>query len=231
MRILIVDTETTDKDEPEVIELAWQELDSNFNRIDSDFLQRYQPKGAIKFGAMATHHILPEELVGCPPSDTAALPSDTTYIIGHNVDFDWKALGQPPVKRICTLALAKRLWPHCDSYSLGALTYFFAAAEDEKSVTKQALKLARAVLKEAHSAGADVGICNLLLKRILKEVGPHSAEALWLLSEASKIPQVMGFGKYKGKPIKEVPKDYVRWYRNQSDPDIYYLQAFKDAGL
>ena len=51
------------------------------------------------------------DLIDCDPSYTVKLPPDAEYIIGHNVDFDWKALGQPNVKRICTQALARHGCP------------------------------------------------------------------------------------------------------------------------
>jgi exodeoxyribonuclease X len=41
----------------------------------------------------------------------------------------------------------------------------------------------------------------------------------------------MGFGKYKGTPIKDIDSGYVSWYRRQADTDPYYLKAFKMAGF
>jgi hypothetical protein len=48
------------------------------------------------------------------------LPADATYLIGHNIDFDWGAIGQPDIKRICTLALSRKVWPTLDSHSQSA---------------------------------------------------------------------------------------------------------------
>ena len=45
------------------------------------------------------------------------------YIIGHNVDFDWRMLSQPKVRRICTLALCRSLWPLADTHTLAAMIY------------------------------------------------------------------------------------------------------------
>jgi uncharacterized protein (DUF3820 family) len=40
----------------------------------------------------------------------------------------------------------------------------------------------------------------------------------------------MTFGKHKGKPIAEVDKGWVAWYRKQDDTDPYLLMAFTNAG-
>jgi exodeoxyribonuclease X len=36
----------------------------------------------------------------------------------------------------------------------------------------------------------------------------------------------MTFGKHKGTPLAEVPKDYVRWLLDQPNVDTYLRQAF-----
>lgn len=74
-------------------------------------MQRYNPGKPITFGALATHHIMDEELVDCPLASSFTLPGHVDYIIGRNVDFDWEVIGKPEIKHICTLALAHKLWP------------------------------------------------------------------------------------------------------------------------
>jgi exodeoxyribonuclease X len=100
---IIVDTETTDIKDPEVIEMAWVEIaDVSFERVENIDCDRFKPTKPITLGAIATHHILPSDLTYCQPFDLAYLPK-STYLIGHNIDFDWTALGKPPGKRICTI--------------------------------------------------------------------------------------------------------------------------------
>jgi exodeoxyribonuclease X len=125
----IIDTETTGIIDPEVIEFAYMPLEGGHVTQ-----QRYRPSKPITFGAMATHHICHEDLMDCEPSSQCRLPDEATHIIGHNVDFDWAALGKPAgVKRICTLAIARACWPACDSHRLGALMYMIQgpAARDQ----------------------------------------------------------------------------------------------------
>jgi exodeoxyribonuclease X len=51
-------------------------------------------------------------------------------------------------------------------------------------------------------------------------------EALWEASENARLPTHMTFGKHKGLPLSEVPKDYVRWLLDQANVDPYLRQAF-----
>ncbi len=224
MTCYIIDTETTGLDNPQVIELGWLPIDlpDCLGRTDELIVQRFRPSKEIELGALATHHIQLHELAGCPGYDTAKLPDDAEYIVGHNVDFDWKVLGQPNVRRICTQAFARQLWPELDSYKLGALSYYFWP------------KLAKGWSKTAHGVMGDIQVCAQLLFNILKELGKRnikvdSFDTLWQLCEHARIPKVMTFGKHKGVAIHLVPKSYVSWYLRQEDPDPYLVRAFNDA--
>lgn len=226
MSALILDTETTTIDEPEVIELAFERYDT-FDQLASgapvDTLAcRFTPLKPPAFGAMAVHHILPEDLIGLPPSEGALsyCPSHVDYWIGHNIDFDWKALGCPPVNRICTLAMARHLWPECDAHNLSTITYFLFGAT----------AATRLKLRNAHSAMEDVSLCSFILQRCIEASGAQSFEELYRFSERARIPSVMTFGKHRGEPVASVPYGYVKWYRAQPDPDPYLLKAFAMAG-
>lgn len=215
---IILDTETTDVESPQVIELAWKGIrDVTFDEAGVSGHQRYKPTKHITWGAMAVHHILPGDVQDCPVHSEAKLPLDVDYIIGHNVDFDWKALGSPAVKRICTLALARKVWPDLDSHTQSALIYFLCGANPTT----------RDALRNAHSAGADIDFCHTILLAIIKTLGITSVEALWCASEAARIPIKMPFGKHKGELIANVPSQYRGWYSRLPDADPYILEAFR----
>ena len=111
---IIFDTEATGIKEPALIEAAWIEVDSLETLVLSNpFEQRYNPGKPITLGALATHHIMDEELADCPPASSFTLPGHVDYIIGHNVDFDWEVIGKPEVKRICALAPVVKKPPPC----------------------------------------------------------------------------------------------------------------------
>lgn len=222
----VVDTETTGQVEPEVIEFAYADVVARPGprfEIDKTACARFKPSKPIELGALATHHILPGELADCPPAPASFdLPR---YIIGHNVDYDWQAMGSPAdVKRICTLALAREAWPDLDSYKLGALTYHLHPHAE-----------ARALLKDAHSAAVDISLCFHVFQAALlvipTETPVMSWGDVWRISEAARVPKTMPFGKHQGKRIADVPRDYVDWYRRQAETDSYLIQAFKNVGL
>ncbi len=85
MKAIILDTETTGFADPVAVEVAWAAVDNPANPFfgPATFNQRFNPGKPIEFGAMATHHIVPEDLVGCPPSDSFALPEGVEYLVGH----------------------------------------------------------------------------------------------------------------------------------------------------
>lgn len=229
MSAYIIDTETTGAEPPdnEVIELAIIKPESRFpggqqqtrgivEPYEAIFYGRFKPRGRILFSAMAVHHILPQELLGESPAilAKAQLPTDLQYMIGHNVDYDWEALGQPPCKRICTLAISRRIWPGNDGHGLSCLAYHLG----------QDLVAVRELLKSAHGAAIDCELTFGLLRAELEQpplAHISSWEELWQFSEDARIPQTWTFGKFEGHPIGFADKGYLFWCLRQPDMDPY----------
>lgn len=222
MSAAIIDTETNDRDNAEVIELAWLEIDfGNPTTISAKrtgnalamltnepVCFRFQPVRPVTLGAMATHHITTEMLQGEDPSSMAEIPP-FEFITGHNIDFDAKALGiMDGPKRIDTCALARAIWPELDCYSQSALLYHLDRAN------------ARERLQKAHSAAADVLICKTILDHEIAATGVQSWEELWQHSEIARVPVRMAFGKHRGVLIKDLDPGYKRWLLNATDPPI-----------
>lgn len=217
MPAFILDTETTGLDEPQPVEVAWLRCEGPEKfLVQEATCTRYRPSKPIALGALATHHIMDEDLADCTPHTELWVPGDMEYLIGHNVDFDWVAIGRPEVKRIDTCALARKLWPRLDSHAQGALLYHL----DRRG--------ARDYLKKAHNALVDAWNCARLLQHILPAVGsPSTWHALWQISEDARIPELMPYGKHKGLPIAEVPSDYKAWLLRQPDVDQYLQIALR----
>lgn len=218
----IVDCETTGLIAPiQPIEMAWIELTEGYSAYDN-FLRRYRPDKPIELGALATSHIMDEDLQDELPHTEAVfdLPKDMSYMIGHNIDYDWRVLGSTDVKRICTKALSQHLWPGLDSYSQSALIYYHYR------------DVATEMLKEAHNALDDVENNFHLLTKIIQEVGEISFEVLWELSELARVPKTVSFGKFKGQPYTALDSGYVQWWLTKSDtpPDEYQMKALRAAG-
>lgn len=218
MRAIILDTETTGHEPPEVIQLAisdYEELDNT--RIDEFW---YTPSKPPTFGAMAVHKLTPKIIAAgeFPPSSTCRLPSGITHIIGHNVDYDWKALGCPPVKRICTMAIIRKLEPLLDSHTLGAIMFHITPEAEWEDLCND--------LREAHNAVSDVLFVACFLQWLVDQRPElRDPEKLWQFSEECRIPDIIAFGKHKGSHIRDLPYGYVQWMRRQPDMDEYVMKA------
>jgi exodeoxyribonuclease X len=101
--------------------------------------------------------------VVCPPYTDFRLPAGIEYLVGYNVDYDWHVVGEPPLRRICVLALSRHFFPGLDSYSQAAVLYHLARHR------------ARELLKNAHSAMADVQNWLIILQRILVRMKPEES--------------------------------------------------------
>jgi exodeoxyribonuclease X len=217
--VLIFDTETTDATNPHLIEAAYIVLSDEKPldlRVSSTYEQRFNPGVKSSLGALATHNILDSELTDCPTPDTFTLPDDTTFIIGHNIDFDWKVIGEPDVKRIDTLCLVRNVLPNLDSHKLGACLYHFMGDDAKPLVTG------------AHGALNDCEMVRHLLRYIVPyyriEGEFFDWAAMWAASEFARVPSIMAFGKHKGTSIKDLPADYVKWLKG-TDIDPYLRKA------
>ncbi len=217
LNAIIVDTETTGFTEPVPVEIAWIGIDQPRDMTPcASFEQRYNPGKPIEFGAMATHRIIDADVADKPSIDTFDLPPTVQYIIGHNIDYDWTAMGRPEVKRICTLALSRRLYPDAASHTLTAMLFQFL---DQES--------ARDLLDGAHGAKHDVYLTTLLFSHLLTYFPKiNTWNRLWEASERARIPLKMPLGKHRGTLIADLPRDYVEWcLKNMQEMDPYLRKA------
>ena len=224
MNALILDTETHDLN-GYPIEIAYIPC-SFYNgqlRLDRDnlFDEYYSCPAPISFGAMAVHHIIESDIARKPSYETFRLPENTTYLIGHNIDYDIQAIklcdSLISVKGICTLALARMVWPDAPSHTLGALYYMLAGGNEQT----------RRDLRNAHNAAADIMFTALILRHIVEKLGIKDMQSLYLFSEQARIPQKLTFGKWNGTPIKDVPADYKAWLLKQDNLDPYLRKALE----
>lgn len=190
-------------------------------KVDKEglFDQLFSVGESICYSAMAVHHVIESDLVGMPPCDTFAMPY-VEYVIGHNIKYDLDALARTgadvsKVKPICTLALAKSLWPDAPAHTISTLSYFLS---NDHARTRE-------LLKNAHNAKADILLTARILQHIVKKLGAQSMEELHQHSEKAKIPTFISFGKYKGTALENLPADYVTWLLRQDNLDPYLKDA------
>lgn len=238
MRVYIADTECTgiDPDADQVIELAVMDLPDTVEaflkaKIEDLPMEHcyFGHTAPMKFGALNTHHINPDRLKGLKPFG-GQLANPGGYMIGHNADFDSGFLGCAGAKRICTLALARNLWPDIDSHSQGAVLYYIAYQ------TGKGYQWATDLLKNAHAADADVMNCARILKYAIMTIERRTGqkldwEGLYKYSLEARIPKIMTFGKFAGQPVEEVEPSWAQWYAGTDKPDPFVMSALRQAGV
>ena len=221
MSTLILDTETHDLN-GYPIEIAYAPcsfeqgvLVINQGEVFDEYFSCPEP---IALGALATHHILEADIAEKPSFDTFRMPQGVQYLIGHNIDYDIKAVQkcQPDftVKGICTLALCRMVWPELP-HTLSAMYYH--VMDD--------LELARKHLRHAHNAKADIYFTGVILKTLVEQLGIKDMNSLFIMSETARIPKYITFGKHKGTAIKDLDSGYVSWLLKQPDLDPYLRKA------
>ncbi|MBP6113287.1 MAG: DUF3820 family protein [Acinetobacter sp.] len=226
MQAIILDTEThTLNGLP--IEIAYAPIEIEAGKLSLDrskmFDQLYSiGDEKISFAAMAVHHILEADIVDQPNFGTFTLPTETVYIIGHNIDYDIRAIqtcgvDTQHIKAICTLALARLVWPDAEAHNISALIYMISKGSEK----------AREMLKGAHRADADIILTANILMHIVHKLNIQTIEALFEASEDARIPRSINFGKHRGTAIVDLPSDYVQWLMRQEDLDPYLRKALE----
>lgn len=226
MQAIILDTEThTLNGLP--IEIAYAPIEIQAGKLTLDRSQMFDQLYSIgdekiSFAAMAVHHILETDIATQPNFSSFSLPHETTYIIGHNVDYDIRAIQScgvdtAHIKAICTLALARVVWPEAEAHNLSALIYMISQGSEK----------AREMLKGAHRADADIILTANVLLHIVYKLNIQNIEELFLASEDARIPRSISFGKHRGTLIVDLPSDYVQWLLRQEDLDPYLRKALE----
>ncbi len=209
MNLLFLDTETTDIENPRLVQLAYK------NATTGDIINVYfRPPVPISYGSMATHHITQEMVAdkpvfeGSPERERLLQLAQESIIVAHNAEFDIATLANEGVgvlRSIDTEQVARHII-ESDRYGLQYLRY--------------ALDLN--VQAQAHDALGDVLVLEALFKYLTGVIRDKYSltldeeviQKMIELSEAPVLQSVFLFGKYKGKTFVEVmeqDKQYLEW--------------------
>lgn len=222
-KILYFDTETTDIQSKDIVQLAIIKED------DTTLNMYFKPQQKISFSAMAVHHLTPEFLEDFQPFEEAVLPDDfkdneyegkslieyleylsEEYIwVAHNVAFDREVLEKKGIKipkGICTFKLARNMFTEeerdLESYSLQYLRYYLGLYKSEDTEHNT-----------AHDALSDVYFVRDLFKYIQKNSKLSIENMLQISKEPVHIRNI-NFGKYAGYTLKDIARedrDYLEW--------------------
>ncbi len=221
---LYFDTETTDVQAKDLVQLAFVTDDPN---IQMNIFVK--PKIKMSFGAMSIHNITPEMLENEHYFENTPLPKENIdpeytgddlidylkflaqkYIwIAHNVEFDLEVMKKKGIEipnNICTLKVSRNALTEgnrdLESYRLQFLRYYLGLykTEDQSHTT-------------AHDALSDVYFLRDLFQYLLNNT-KLSAEQMILISKQPQIIRELRFGKYAGKTLEEIvgmDRDYLHW--------------------
>jgi len=200
----VIDTETTSF-EGGCVELASVDIiDGVICNPMSDFVR---PTEAISFEAMAIHHITEAMVANAPPiEDVIEKYLGADIYVAHNVAFDRQKLPMITAPWVCTLKLARKLYPegkHGNQY----LRYWLG------------LDVAVPEGLHAHRALYDCYVTAAILLRMNKEARWTIAQMREITTQPSLL-HAMPFGKHKGKTFIDIATDdpgYFRWLLGQSD--------------
>lgn len=217
-QFVCIDCETTglDPKQDRIIEVAACRFSVSelFGQIDS----LIDPQCPIPESSIAIHHIT-QDMVSGKPKIENALPELLQFIgkhiiVGHGVGFDIEIIassadraGIPCVLRqnpfLDTLRMA-RLYGDSPTNSLEQLRRHFNIDNEG-----------------AHRALSDV-VVNMEVFRFLAK-RYRSSEHIFEVLSRPILMKNMPLGKHKGRPLRELPLDYLRWAANKDfDQDLLF---------
>ncbi|TNV22869.1 exodeoxyribonuclease X [Buttiauxella sp. B2] len=217
----IIDTETCGL-QGGVVEVASVDIENG--KIVNPMSDLVRPDRPISHQAMAIHKIT-EAMVANKPWIEDVIPRyhGSPYYVAHNASFDQRMLPDLPNSEwICTVKLARRLWPGIKYSNMGLYKSLKLEVETPADL-------------HHHRALFDCYITAALLLRIMEESG-WTPDQMVTITGRPALVSTMAFGKYRGKPISEIAEQdpgYLRWMLNnikELTPDLrmtlkHYLEG------
>lgn len=242
MNIILLDTETTDIENPRLVELAYKVYDLETRELKQTFCGLFKPPTPISFEAMSVHHIT-NEMVSNEEEFRDNLQRVLDFqellrcnvLVAHNAKFDIGVLkneGIQTYRFIDTLRCARHLIDS-PNYSLQYLRYSLG------------LKVKEGEKGKAHNALDDVDVLDALfnhLEFVLYEKysrleQPENYMKMVELTNTKVKLKTLNFGKYKGEDLYHVAmkdKQYIQWLnreetkkpKEEQNEDLVYTLSF-----
>ncbi|MCZ4058258.1 exodeoxyribonuclease X [Pantoea sp. LMR881] len=195
----VIDTETCGL-QGGVVEVA--SVDVIDGQIVNPMSDLILPDRPISRQAMAVHRIT-EAMVRGKPTIEQAIERyhGSAFYVAHNASFDRRMLPEMHGEWICTMTLARQLWPGI-KYGNQAL--------------RHSLKLDVTPPEDlhAHRALYDCYVTAALLLRIMETSGWDAAQMMQRCQPATPQDDVLPFGKYRGQPVAAIARKdpgYLKW--------------------
>lgn len=212
MLLRVIDFETTGMPpEAAVCEVGWCDLvifPDGHATVAVPIGMLVNPNRPMPPEARAIHHISDADLAGCPPIVTGfmALTKDGPDVfVAHNAKFEQEFFTGGETPWICTMKVARRIWPECPSHTNQCLRYWLGIEVDD------------ALAMPPHRAAPDAYVTAFILLAAIRH-GTSIDDMIAWSSAPSLLPRV-NFGKHRGQAWSELPGDYLHWLVTKSDMD------------
>lgn len=213
-----IDCETTglDPKADKIIEVA--AVSFNMSEVFGEFGTLIDPECPIPETSIAIHHIT-QDMVAGQPTIAKVLPDVLKFIgrgiiVGHGVGFDIELLVNASQRAgiPCTLTNNRFL----DTLRMARLY-----GESPTNSLEQLRKHFNIEAEGAHRAMSDV-IVNMEVFKYLAKRYKTTEQLFDVLSRPIKLKN-MPLGKHKGRPLKEVPLQYLLWAATKDfDQDLLF---------
>lgn len=213
-----IDCETTglDADKDHIIEVAAMRF--NEHEVFAEFDSLVNPECVIPETSIAIHHIT-QEMVMSKPTIVQILPDlldliGRHIIIGHSIKFDIEIIA----KAADRFGIPHRLR---ENRFLDTLRMARLYGESPINSLEQLRQHFNIQYEGVHRAMSDVIVNREVFKYLAKRF--KTTEQLFEALSRPIQMKAMPLGKHKGRPIKELPLDYLLWAaRKDFDDDLLY---------
>lgn len=213
-----LDCETTglDPEQDRIIEVAVTRF--TFSDVIEQFESLIDPQCPIPESSIVIHKIKPEMVMGKPTIDKV-IPEllkiiGKHIIVGHGIEFDVKLI----VNAADRAGISHMLR---NNRTLDTLRMARLYGESPNNSLEQLRAHFNIPLEGAHRAMNDV-IVNCEVFKYLAKRFKTTEQIFDVLSRPIKL-KMMPLGKHKGRPLKEVPLQYLQWAANKDfDQDLLY---------
>jgi exodeoxyribonuclease X len=212
VRVLDFETTGLDPAAADVIEVGWCDVTQN-GEITAPRFMLIHTNRPIEIEAMATHHILPHDLIGAANREhwkpTLAAGGPIAFI-AHNARFEASFWPDAPAPWICTYKAALRLFPQAPRHTNAVLRYFLQFDSNPAFDRLKAMP--------PHRAAPDAYVtAHIFTRMLILENGRLERMGAWT-HEPGLLPRIL-FGKHRGLRWRDVPPDYLKSIGRQADMD------------
>ncbi len=222
LRPIFYDLETTGvrPDRDRIIEIAAFDLlkDQTFNKL-------VNPGMPIPEESSKIHNITDDMVTEAPSfreigQEFAQFCEGNCILIAHNNDafdklflsaeYTREGIALPNFKHVDSLKWARKYRPDLPRHSLQFLREIYGIEKNQ-----------------AHRALDDVVVLAKVFQYLVDDLSMEVV--IDLLSGAVKPLETMPFGKYQGRPLQDVPKDYIGWLKKNGVFEKASNQELKEA--